>query len=362
MSNRNNEANGMDQSDVEQQIRPIHFPPAAAPRGSCGRPRTSAGVQGPVDASSSVHRTGSFHRHTGAAAWVADRASIPAMTIDARIRSVAVLGAGTMGAGIAQAAAVAGLTTTLYDADAAALQRGIERAQVQMDEGVRRGKLTSDQREAARSALAASSDMTSAVKDASLVIEAVPESLELKRRIFADLDRLCGPDAILATNTSSLSITAIAEGTRSPGRVVGLHFFNPPHIMKLVEIVRGARTSPGTVDAARAVVAAMGKEAIVVKDSPGFASSRLGIALGLEAMRMVEQEVASAADIDRAMELGYGHPMGPLKVSDLVGLDVRLSIAEILHRGLGGERFEPPQILRRLVGEGKLGKKSGEGF
>ena len=284
------------------------------------------------------------------------------MTTNARITSVAVLGAGTMGAGIAQAAALAGLATTLHDADAGALQRGIDRACAQMDDGVRRGKLSSDQRDAARQVLAASSDMDAAVKEASLVIEAVPESLDLKRRLFADLDRLCKPEAILATNTSSLSITAIAEATRSPERVVGLHFFNPPHIMKLVEIVRGARTSPNTVEAARSVVAAMGKEAIVVKDSPGFASSRLGIALGLEAMRMVEQDVASAADIDRAMELGYGHPMGPLKVSDLVGLDVRLSIAEILHRGLGGERFAPPGNLRRLVREGKLGKKTGEGF
>ncbi|MGH9868759.1 MAG: 3-hydroxyacyl-CoA dehydrogenase family protein [Candidatus Polarisedimenticolia bacterium] len=287
------------------------------------------------------------------------------MTTDARIdsiRTVAVLGAGTMGAGIAQAAALAGLPTTLHDADAAALQRGLDRALSQIDEGVRRGKVPGPQADAARKVLTASSDLAASVKDASLVIEAVPESLDLKRRIFADLDRLSGPETILATNTSSLSITAIAEGIRSPERVVGLHFFNPPHIMKLVEIVRGAKTSTETVEAARAVVAAMGKEAIVVKDSPGFASSRLGIALGLEAMRMVEQEVASAADIDRAMELGYGHPMGPLKVSDLVGLDVRLSIAEILHRGLGGERFEPPDILRRLVREGKLGKKTGEGF
>ncbi len=278
------------------------------------------------------------------------------------IGSVAVIGAGTMGAGIAQASALAGIRTTLHDADEAALRRGFGRALAQIEDGVRRGKVDSARAATARAALSHSSDMPAAVRDAEIVIEAVPESLDLKRRIFTDLGRLCGPAAILASNTSSLSITAIAEAVPEPARVVGLHFFNPPHIMKLVEIVRGAATSPATVDAARGLVERMGKEAILVKDSPGFASSRLGIALGLEAMRMVEQGVASAADIDRAMELGYGHPMGPLRVSDLVGLDVRLSIAEVLHRELGGEHFRPPAILKRLVQEGKLGKKSGEGF
>lgn len=278
------------------------------------------------------------------------------------IVSVAVIGAGTMGAGIAQAAALAGIRTILHDADGAALRRGLDRAIAQIEEGVRRGKVSPAQAEAGRAALSPSSDLPAAVRNAAIVIEAVPESLELKRRIFTELGRACGPATILATNTSSLSITSIAEGVPEPWRVVGLHFFNPPHIMKLVEIVQGTATSPATVDAARALVQRMGKEAILVKDSPGFASSRLGIALGLEAMRMVEQGVASAADIDRAMELGYGHPMGPLRVSDLVGLDVRLSIAEVLHRELGGEHFRPPEILKRLVEEGKLGKKSGEGF
>jgi 3-hydroxybutyryl-CoA dehydrogenase len=278
------------------------------------------------------------------------------------IHVVAVLGAGTMGAGIAQACALAGLSTVLHDADEAALRRGMERVHAQLDDGVRRGKVSPEDRDAARARLSTSASMESAVSNAGLVIEAVPEQIELKRSIFERLGRLRPAPALLATNTSSLSITAIAAAAESPERVVGLHFFNPPHIMKLVEIVRADQTSPATLAAARALVSRLGKEAIEVKDSPGFASSRLGIALGLEAMRMVEQGVASAADIDRAMELGYGHPMGPLRVSDLVGLDVRLSIARALHRELAAEHFRPPAILERLVSEGKLGKKSGEGF
>jgi len=190
----------------------------------------------------------------------------------------------------------------------------------------------------------------------------VPENLDLKHETFRRLDAACPAGAILATNTSSLPIHRIAEAVADPGRVVGLHFFNPPHIMKLVEVVRADRTAPQVLDTALRFVGRLGKEAIVARDTPGFATSRLGLALGLEAMRMLEQGVASAEDIDRAMELGYGHPMGPLKVSDLVGLDVRLSIAEILHRELGDESFRPPEILRSRVAEGKLGRKSGEGF
>ncbi|HKY31207.1 MAG TPA: 3-hydroxyacyl-CoA dehydrogenase family protein [Candidatus Polarisedimenticolia bacterium] len=275
---------------------------------------------------------------------------------------VVVIGAGTMGAGIAQASALAGLPTVLHDVDAAILAGGLERARAQMDEGVRRGKVTPQARQTAAACLTSSATLAEAVRGAGVVIEAVPEKLELKRRIFSELGRLAPAPAVLATNTSSLSIASIAAAAASPERVIGLHFFNPPHIMKLLEIVVAPATSPETLRRCRDLAASMGKEAIVVRDSPGFASSRLGLALGLEAMRMVEQEVASAADIDRAMELGYGHPMGPLKVSDLVGLDVRLSIAEILHRELGAEQFRPPEILRRLVAEGKLGRKTGQGF
>ncbi len=278
------------------------------------------------------------------------------------IRHVTVLGAGTMGSGIAQIAALSGFRASLFDVDEAALARGLERAHRRLDEGVRREKITASQAAAARAALSVSTDLESAAREADLVIEAVPEILDLKRETFVRLEAVCRPATILATNTSSLPVHTIASAVSDPSRVLGLHFFNPPHIMKLVEIVRADRTAPDVLDRARGFVSSLGKEAIIVRDTPGFATSRLGLALGLEAMRMLEQGVASATDIDRAMELGYGHPMGPLKVSDLVGLDVRLSIAEILHRELDDARFRPPEILRRLVAEGKLGRKSGEGF
>jgi len=199
-----------------------------------------------------------------------------------------------------------------------------------------------------------------------LVIEAVPEDLDLKRRVLSDLAAHVAPAAVLASNTSSLSISRIADGVPRPERVVGLHFFNPVHIMSLVEVVRGGRTVERVVEQARGFVTELGKEPIIkepiiVNDAPGFASSRLGIAIGLEAIRMLEAGVASAQDIDRAMELGYRHPMGPLRLTDLVGLDVRLRIARYLHGELG-ERFRPPELLERMVDEGKLGRKTGQGF
>jgi 3-hydroxybutyryl-CoA dehydrogenase len=180
--------------------------------------------------------------------------------------------------------------------------------------------------------------------------------------VFGEAEPLVGADTVLATNTSGLSITKIAQPMQRPDRVVGLHFFNPPHLLKLLEVVQGAKTSPATIERSLAFAKRLGKEPILVKDSPGFASSRLGIVLGLEAIRMLEQGVASAADIDRAMELGYNHPMGPLKLTDLVGLDVRLAIADHLHGELKQDQYRAPDLLRRLVAQGKLGKKSGEGF
>jgi 3-hydroxybutyryl-CoA dehydrogenase len=195
-----------------------------------------------------------------------------------------------------------------------------------------------------------------------LIIEAIPEDLALKRSIFARLSEVCSTRTILASNTSSLSVSEIAAAASHPERVLGMHFFNPVHIMRLLEIVRAEPTSDATVETVRRVAGSLGKETIVVRDRPGFASSRLGLALGLEAIRMVEQGVASAEDIDRAMELGYGYPMGPLKLGDLVGLDVRLSIAEYLHQELRSEVFRPPQLLKDMVSAGKLGRKSGEGF
>jgi len=195
-----------------------------------------------------------------------------------------------------------------------------------------------------------------------LIIEAIPEDLALKRSIFTRLSEVCSPRTILASNTSSLSVSEIAAAASHPERVVGMHFFNPVHIMRLLEIVRAEPTSDATIETVRGVAGRLGKETIVVRDRPGFASSRLGLALGLEAIRMVEQGVASPEDIDRAMELGYGYPMGPLKLGDLVGLDVRLAIAEYLHRELRSEVFRPPQLLKDMVSAGKLGRKSGEGF
>lgn len=197
--------------------------------------------------------------------------------------------------------------------------------------------------------------------DAALVIEAVPEDLALKQAMFTSLEEIYPPNTIFASNTSSLSITAMASVLASPERFIGMHFFNPVPVSSLVELVVGESTSDTTVADARAWVERLGKTPIVVKDSPGFASSRLGIALGMEAIRMFESGVASAADIDSAMQLGYHHPMGPLKLTDLVGLDIRLAIAEHLAVELG-PRFEPPELLRSMVAEGKLGKKSGEGF
>lgn len=278
------------------------------------------------------------------------------------MKRLAVLGAGTMGHGIAQVAAMAGYDVALTDAAASALEAARERIRQNLDGGVRRGKITPGEAESAVTRIALEPDADRAVSDADLVIEAVAEDLEIKRALFARLDETTRPDATLATNTSSLSVRAIADATSRPHRVVGMHFFNPVHIMKLVEIVRHDATSDDVVRVVRAVAVRMGKEPIVVTDSPGFASSRLGVVLGLEAMRMVEQGVASPEDIDKALERGYGHPMGPLRVSDLVGLDVRLAIAEYLHHELRDPHYAPPAILRDKVAAGELGKKTGKGF
>jgi 3-hydroxybutyryl-CoA dehydrogenase len=278
------------------------------------------------------------------------------------INYVTVLGAGTMGAGIAQVCAAAGCRTTLFDVDYDALERGFDRIRRNLDKGVELGKVSAQEHHDTLNQLQGGHDLSSAVERADLVVEAAPESLELKQKIFRHVDTASPAEAILATNTSSLSIGAIAGAVRDPGRLVGMHFFNPVHLMKLVEVVWSPATSDPVREAAVAFVRRLGKEPVVVKDSPGFASSRLGIVLGMEAIRMVEEGVASAQDIDKAMELGYRHPMGPLKLTDLVGLDVRLGIAEYLHETLESEAFRPPTLLRRMVDEGKLGKKSGKGF
>ena len=277
-------------------------------------------------------------------------------------RTVAVLGAGTMGHGIAQVTAMAGYRVTLNDPQPGAVERGLSNISANLRKGVERGKVAQADADAALARLTPAGSVMEAVQDAWLVIEAAPEQMEIKERIFADVYGLAPHGAILATNTSSLSVSRIAAATGAPELVIGLHFFNPVHIMKLLEVVRGGHTSRETLDAALGYARRIGKEPIVVTDTPGFASSRLGVILGLEAMRMVEQGVASPQDIDKAMELGYNHPMGPLRLTDLVGLDVRLGIADYLHRELGGDQYRAPEILRRMVEEGKLGKKSGEGF
>jgi 3-hydroxybutyryl-CoA dehydrogenase len=277
------------------------------------------------------------------------------------IQQLTILGTGTMGRGIAYLSAVAGYETVLFDADPAALDGAKAAIESLLRKGVEKGKVTESAAAEAIGRVQLIPELEPAVSGADLIIEAVPESFELKVDLFAQADLFCGPDTILASNTSSISITQLASNVERRDRFVGMHFFNPPHVMKLIEIVRGDRTSDATIEQVREIAEKMGKTPIVVRDSPGFATSRLGVAIGLEAIRMLEEGVGSAADIDRAMELGYNHPMGPLRLTDLVGLDVRLGIAEYLAQTLG-PRFDPPQLLRDLVAQGKLGRKTGEGF
>ncbi len=277
------------------------------------------------------------------------------------IRQIAVIGAGTMGRGIAYLAAVAGYDTVIHDADTDALDAARASVESSLKKQTEKGKITAAGAAAALDRLQTAADLEPAVRQADLIIEAVPEIPDLKKNIFGQADLFCDEETILASNTSSISISDLSGAVERRDRFVGMHFFNPPHAMKLIEIVRGERTSDDTVAQVRAVAETMGKTPIVVRDWPGFATSRLGIALGMEAIRMLEEGVASAEDIDRAMELGYNHPMGPLRLTDLVGLDVRLGIAEYLAAALG-PRFEPPQLLREMVRDGKLGKKSGRGF
>ena len=277
------------------------------------------------------------------------------------IETIGVIGAGTMGHGIAQVSAAAGYRVILRDVDRESLARGIEAIERNLTKGIQLGKLTEADCDSTLQHIRGTTHLED-ITNADLIIEAAPERLEIKQQLLQEVESLSQRDFIFATNTSSLSITEIAKTSERPANVVGMHFFNPVHIMRLVEIVVGKATSEETVEIVRGVSRKLRKEPIVVRDVPGFASSRLGVALGLEAMRMLEQGVASAKDIDTAMELGYNHPMGPLKLTDHVGLDIRLNIAEYLYQELGSESFRPPDLLRRMVKEGKLGKKSGEGF
>ncbi len=282
-----------------------------------------------------------------------------------QIERAVVVGAGTMGHGIAHVLAAAGIATTLSDASADAVAAGIAKIAENLDKGVQKGKVSAADRDATLARITPATTTVAqheALQQASLLVEAIPERMPLKLALFAEASALMPKTALLASNTSSLSITEIAAATACPERVLGLHFFNPVHIMKLLEIVRGPLTSDESLSRATALATRLGKSAIVVNDAPGFATSRLGICLGNEAMRMLEEGVASAADIDVAMKLGYGHPMGPLALSDLVGLDVRLNISEGLFSELGTDGCRPPRVMKRLVKLGHLGKKSGRGF
>jgi 3-hydroxybutyryl-CoA dehydrogenase len=278
----------------------------------------------------------------------------------ADLPSVGVIGAGTMGHGIAQVTAMAGIPVVLTDADPDAVERAMEKVVANLDKGVDRGKVTEAVRATALSSLRAGG--MDEVAQTGLIIEAVPERLALKQQIFAEVAKTAAETAIFATNTSSLSVAAIASALPDPTRVIGTHFFNPVHIMKLLEVIVAEQTDPAVLDTIQRYGTAIGKDVIVVQDAPGFATSCLGVCLGMEAIRMVEQGVASPEDIDTAMVLGYRHPIGPLKLTDLVGLDVRMHIGSYLAEALGNPAFEPPQLMRDMVAEGKLGKKSGQGF
>ena len=274
---------------------------------------------------------------------------------------VTVLGAGTMGHGIAQVSAMAGYTVVMRDVEETYVAEGLDAIESNLQGGVERDKVTETEMAETLDRLSGTTSLSEALADADLVVEAVPEDLELKQETLREVEGLVAPDTVVASNTSSLSVTGIMSALDDPGRGIGLHFFNPVHLMALVEVVVAEHTNEATVEFAHEFVADVGKTAVEVTDSPGFASSRLGVVLGCEAMRMVQAGVASPDDIAAAMELGYNHPMGPLELTDVVGLDVRLDVLEYLREELG-ERFRPPQNLKRKVRAGKLGKKSGEGF
>ena len=276
--------------------------------------------------------------------------------------NVAVIGAGTMGHGIAQVCAMVGMEVRMFDVADEALQHGLDRVHANLDKGVDRGKVSPESRDSTLQRLAGTTDLEVAVDGADLVIEAVPEVLELKQSLFSSIESYVDEATVLGTNTSSLSVAKIGSVLASPERLVGLHFFNPVHIMKLLEVISHPGTSTDVMEKIRSFGSEIGKECIYVQDFPGFATSRLGVCLGMEAIRMLEQGVASAEDIDAAMVLGYRHPVGPLKLTDMVGLDVRLHIGEYLAKELGNPAFEPPQLMRDMVAAGKLGKKSGQGF
>ncbi len=278
------------------------------------------------------------------------------------VRKVAVIGAGTMGSGIAQVCAQTGWETKLYDAFSDSLNRGFSTINEFWMKGISRGKYSKDEVKSWSKNLHRSEDLESALEGVDFVIEAVPEKIDLKRDIFTLIERYAPEDAILATNTSGLRISEIASATKCPERVVGMHFFNPVPLMELLEIIEHNLVSRETLEKAKEIGEAMGKTTIIVGDIPGFATSRLGVVLGNEAIRMLAEGVASASDIDTAMRLGYKHPMGPLELSDLVGLDVRRDILRNLAESFGDSSYLPHPLLDSLVESGDLGRKTGRGI
>jgi 3-hydroxybutyryl-CoA dehydrogenase len=277
------------------------------------------------------------------------------------VERVAVIGAGTMGRGIAHAAALGGFRVTLQDVDSGVLERALKGIQKEMQKAVERDRLSVGEMRGGLERISPTESLEEAVKEADLVIEAVPEEMELKLEIFGRLDELCPERAVLATNTSTMSPTEIAAATSRPERCIAMQFFNPAHKMKLVELVRGLETLDEKVEAARDVAERMGKETVEVEEFPGFVTSRINCLVGNEAMNMLVEGVASAPDIDKALRLGLGHPMGPLELADLVGLDARLRNLEHLHQTLG-EKYRPSPLLYTLVAAGHYGRKSGRGI
>ena len=278
----------------------------------------------------------------------------------ADVKTIAVIGAGTMGRGIAHSAALGGYRTILEDILPNALRRAESEIHANLDKAVDLGKVTARDADAAFSRLEFAGSVDEAARQADLVIEAVPEELESKIEIFTLLDKICRPTTVLASNTSSLSLTEIASVTYRPRKIVGMHFFNPVHKMKLLEIVRALETDDDTLDTAVNLGKRMGKEVVVIRESPGFVTSRINAMIGNEAFYMLQEGIASPADIDKALKLGLNHPMGPFELVDLVGLDTRLHILEYLHKTLG-EKFRPAPLLVQYVKAGRLGRKSGRG-
>ena len=276
------------------------------------------------------------------------------------IKNVTVLGSGTMGAGIAQVAATSGYETTVYDIEAGILDQAVEGIGRRLDRSVEKGRLAAEDARAARGRLTVTTDLDAALKTADYVIEAVPEKLDLKRSIFRRAEEVSKPDCILGTNTSTFMISSVAESLHDKSRLIGIHFFNPVPVMRLIEIVMGPDTSDTAYDLTVAIAKRMGKESVRVSESPGFTTSRINALIGNEAFRMLEENIATAEDIDTAMKLGLNHPMGPFEMVDLVGLDARLNNLRYLHETLG-DCYKPSALLEKLVAEGRLGRKTGRG-